>query len=263
MLRSPLLLLSVLSSLQAQLPPVAAPKEEIRAPRGVAEPRRKLSKTPPEYFTDLLSGNPAVRGAALKELLNDREPASSQPPVLDATLRAVQLDDDPDLEFVFTIQLGPPPGSVVIVADKAPDGWYNAGKFEYWWHWNPDDAEKFVEIHPPFILFRSVEAGAAGNETDAGIYRLWRGQLYKTFSTEKPQDSAATGPARTVDYRIAFRAESFSPWTLLEVRKTETITPAPPSQAKPVRKRSCLGYEWIPATFSFAVSNRATRSVCD
>lgn len=187
----------------------------------------------------------------------------------DITIRCLNLDEDPEAECVFILHLGPSPASIFLVSDHKSDGWYVVGQFGYWWHWKQDDAEHFVELHPPYILVREIGGGTGVAGTDAKVYRLWRGALYKTIGFEERGYAAVYGTSplqtRTVENQIKFCDLNFSPWGGLTLRgweETSFTNAAGKEVRKAVTTKSCSAYEWVPATFSFERTTRATKEAC-
>ena len=243
-------------------------EEKVGKPRYAAEARRHINRDPPEIFRAMLSINAAVRVTAMNTLFGSAPSESDPPEIPDASLRALQLDDDEDQEFIFTLHVRAT--SCVLVVDKGKDGWYVVGDLIYWKYHVPERAETILEVHHPFLLFRSITGGTGFTSTTVEIYRLWQGRLYKT--AELPENGFAvahgTDPVETIttDNRIVFRYADFSQWTAIEFRREETRSFEGEVGGKPARKpivkRSCAGYEWVPATLSFDVTPRATRALC-
>ena len=258
-----LLLLLPLSFLFGQFVMVTPEKEPVGTPKAKAEPIRKLSRAPQALFEDLLSPTTAVRARALNEMTGSQwteEDAS----LSDATLRAVNLDEDPDIEYVFTVHTTWPEASFVILADHRSDGWYAVGRFVYSYHWNAEDAERFLEVHAPFLLIRSFGGGTGGISTESRVYRLWKGALYETLNFTEHfyvWTARAPGVASEETHRsIVFHPGGISSETALQVR-TETRTTFRSSR-KAETNRSCDGYRWSSATFSFQSNKQATQTLC-
>jgi hypothetical protein len=184
-------------------------------------------------------------------------------------LRSLQLDEDDELEYLFIIQGGPPPTSILIVANRESGSWYGVGRFDYWWHWNEEEAERLVEVHAPFLLIRETNGGSGISSTVARIYRMHNQRLHKTFEVEESSDSSRYGThpleVHTMSRDIRIRQNEITPW-LVEVRQTHTIAFIDPDKDGDVKpqttRRSCEGYEWVQGTFSFEPTKRAKSAVC-
>jgi len=256
-----LLLVLALSLLDAQTALQRQPAETVGRLKAEPEPRRKLSRDPLEFVQDLVSPV-AARGARAFSELTGSQMTEDAAPVPNSNFRAVNLDGDPDLEYVFTLLHGGiTPSSSVVVVDRGADGWYAVGTFRYWWHWNAEDTERMVEVHAPFLLVRDIEGGSGLSETRVKIFRLWQGRLFKTFEAEEEATSGGAGLDRKLQSRIHFREAGFPLGTGLEVRNDETTSSAE-TRWRPVRRRSCTGYAWVPRSFSFEASAMATREFC-
>jgi len=250
-------------------------EEQIGIPRQAPEPRRKLSKPPLELFNEVVSGAPATRLKSLAEFVGEDILQEYVDIGHDAQIRAIQLDDDPEPEFIaiFHFQFQ----TRVIVADSTPEGWNIVGQFKYWYHWNADEAEKIVEVHPPFILIRESNGGTGIFEMTVHVYRLWKGRLYKTLELEESSDITMWGDpdhTRTITKRdIQFETGDFSlwttkplderhplPWLRVNTEERTTFNGSDAGKSHPVL--SCDGYEWIPESFEFKITKKATETVC-
>ena|SRR5581483_3753548 len=92
------------------------------------EPQRELKRTPLSRYSDLLGTD----GGTLED----------STPVPDATLRAVELDNDNEPEYILTLRSVVPLESTVLVMDCVDHRWRVIGQFRYWYVW---DAEKALD----------------------------------------------------------------------------------------------------------------------
>ena len=249
---------------ELQFPAVVAPAEKIGKPKASPEPSRKLPKSPIELFSEVTSDDAQTRERGMKDLVdgelemgdNDRPPQ--------ARIEAVQLDDDPELQYVLVVHNIFPSTSYVIIADKTSDGWHAVGTFEYSYMWDELIASNVVQIQPPFVLVKESTGGSGFFTLTASIYRLWEGRLYKTL--ELGEHAEDGGHFFHSDAKIEFRWAGFLPWSepwiALEVRTDETEIPEDRPNDQPRSTHSCDGYEWVPATFSFVRTARATQALC-
>ena len=250
----------------------ASPLEIAVKPKAEPEPRRKLPQSPDELYREIMSEDRQTKAAGLSGLLGKDVSSDDiydpQPPR--ASIQAVQLDEDPDLEYIITLtdQMYE---DCAIVADKSPDGWYAVGRTCEDSGWVPDDSGPMVEVRRAFVILRSFGHGTDGlQETYVGVYRMWKGRLYRTFEhVEKLHASQLAEPGKPrpdidTSARIIFHDLASHPE--IEVRAKETTTqvynntgePLPP----PTTTNSCDGYEWVPATFSFERTDNATKAFC-
>lgn len=116
-IRGVILCLSVIH-LFGQYRAVSPKKQEpIGTPKSKPEPQRELKRAPLELFSDLLSSKSSSRARALNELIESGVTDDSAP-VLDVALRVMNLDDDADTEYIFTINVElPHRESFVMIVD--------------------------------------------------------------------------------------------------------------------------------------------------
>jgi len=95
------------------------PEEQIGTPREAPEPVRPLPKHPLELFNEAVAGTREVRKQSLETLVGDWLHPTDFAEVPDSQIRAVQLDDDPELEFLVVIHQTLW-ASHVLIADKSP-----------------------------------------------------------------------------------------------------------------------------------------------
>jgi hypothetical protein len=240
----------------------ASPKTSgyLGTPVRKAEPRRGLKRSPQELFRDFFDKDDAVRTRAMNELTGSS--LDGFWPVSDATLRAVDLNEDGRHEYI--ILLHSRLESDVFVIDGDPGKWQIIGHFNFSHHWNAEDAERLVEVHAPFILIRDFGGGTGVTSSAVRLYRCWKGALYQVFEmTEYAHFWEARAPgvaSDTTEVRILFRGESFSEEPVLEVRRTDTTEFI--DLRRPRQKVSCKGYEWAAASFSLQSTARATNALC-
>jgi hypothetical protein len=238
-----------------QLSPVGTPVTK-------PEAHRELNRTPLSLFNDLLSPDGAARARALDELLDTN--LGNPSAVQEATLRAVNSGTDNEPEYILTLRFVVPLESIVLVMDCVNHRWRVAGQFTYSYVWNAENAEHFIEVHGPFILIRDFGGGTGVVSTMLRLYRFWNGALYRVVElSEHALFWQARGPGvatESTDATVLFREARFSPEAVLEVR-TENRTTFRDART-PETKRSCKGYEWQAASFSFRPTARSTSAVC-
>ena len=232
-------------------------------PRYPAAPSRLLSRDPLALVRAILGGEVRVRNAAMNEVFDFRVPLEDGTLKPDLTVNAVQLDEDSEFEFVMTVHVGPPGLSAVVIVDRGADGWRANGNSGYRWHWDPNTAEQVVELHPPFVMVRETGGGTGIWSTDATLFRLWRGRLYKTFAVTEGREATryGTDPLETVletakltisQHEIGVRTE-----------KTSLFTDGNGKQVrKPLTKSECKAYRWNLPTLTFEPDAKVTEVLC-
>ncbi|MFN7919926.1 MAG: hypothetical protein U0Q16_07505 [Bryobacteraceae bacterium] len=139
------MVLSSLSALaKAQHGGVAVAVEDERAgtPLVKPEPRFRIDSDPRQIFQKLISPAEAERKAAARSL---RWETAETPVPFDARLLLVNLDSDDEQEVIFILSASPA-ATVALVLDHQREGWWQVGKFDYWWHWDSDQAERLIEL---------------------------------------------------------------------------------------------------------------------
>ena len=242
------------------------PQEQIGTPREAPDPTRPLPKHPLELFNEILSDTREVRERSLVALVGDLLHPTDFAEIPDSQIRAVQLDEDPELEFVLIFHQVPW-ASHVLIADKGPQTWNLVGQFHYYWHWDWRTAEKIAEVHSPFVLVRDATGGSCMYQNPASLYRLLNGKLYKTIEILEADYHCVVGTPTSVttNKHIQFRREHFSPWMAIEVRTEQTTSRFDKSQwieQPSVGGETCEGYEWIPESFTFELTDKATQALC-
>ena len=106
-------------------------------------------------------------------------------------------------------------------------------------------------------------------QNPASLYRLWNGRLYRTIEILEADYHCVVGTPTSVTAKrsIRFRRERFSPWIALEVRiehKSEVVELINDrwERQESVDGKSCEGYEWMPSSFSFELTENATQALC-
>src|SRR5262249_50304625 len=114
--------------------------------------------------------------------------------------------------------------------------------------WFPDESIRpVVELHAPFIVLRSFTESTVNATMMTRVYRLWKGNLYRTFELAE-RDLNDYSKLQQVPPEIRF---SYFPSSVaIGVRSQED------------NKNSCDGYEWTAATWTFERSNRASDTLC-
>ncbi|HEU0120455.1 MAG TPA: hypothetical protein VFQ91_08020 [Bryobacteraceae bacterium] len=160
----------------------------------------------------------------------------------DVRVQLVQLDADDAMEAVVQYIL---PGSGVHaqVLDSRANGWQVAGKFNTWWNFVPEDADRFIELRETVrlgtqdVVVRTRGGGTEDSRTVLEIWRMRDGVMVNVL-TLKEQETAMEHPSGDVFTTVA-RVE-FEPGRV-------TVR----SLKNPGEKRSCVSYFWDEAGFRF------------
>jgi hypothetical protein len=242
------------------------PQEIATKPTSEPLPRRFIGVAPLTLYSQILSPSPPERGQAVRRLDQGADTTTSQP--VDVRLYAVNLDSDPDLEYVLTAHVWPD-ATIALVFDKTDRGWGVVGEFRYSWHWSANEAERFISFREIVshgrkeIIVRERGGGTGVAETRLSIYRMHDGLLYRAFQTI--EDSfhwiVGTGTSeyehRDVEYPEAGGA---SPVFLI-VRSQKRTETEPPSRS--VRKTvSCSVFRWNASSVVFEKDQSAVAHLC-
>jgi hypothetical protein len=235
-------------------------------PTSKPEPRRVIKADPVSLYRRLVSDSEKDRKDAFRVL--GHEEIEAREPV-EARLYAVNLDSDADLEYILIASHGFPNRSIAIVLDKSGDDWRVVGDFSYWWHWDPNEAERFIELREIVwagrkeIIVRDHGGGTGLAETSLSIYRMHDGYLYRVFRTTEDGFHAIVGEGtaeyehRTIDYP----EHAWNEPAYLAVHYRKRIEPA--EKGQPVRKSSsCSVFRWDAPTFVFVKDKQAAPKFC-
>lgn len=241
----------------------------IISPKAPPEPRRKLPQSPQELYQEIMSDDRQTKARGLSGLVGRYISSDDFYGKLpEASIQAVQLDNDAEPEYIVTLfdEIHDDCG---MVADKAPDGWYLVGETCEQHYWVPLDSGPIVDVHGPFVILRNFGHGTDKfQETTVGVYRLWNGQLYKTFQqVEKMHYRIYGDPLFIVDAEANIVFHDIESTSAIEVRNKETKTLFDSYKQQTVgdpipAPSTCEGYEWVPATFSFERTDNATKAFC-
>jgi hypothetical protein len=242
------------------------PRQEPRPnPTSKPLPRRFVGVHPITILSGLLSSSPEQRKQALQQLGDLYTDATER---IDASLRAVNLDADPELEYVL-IAKGFPTGSTAYVFDRDEEGWWVTGEFSYWWHWDANEAERFLELREIVrygrkdIIVRDTEGGTGLKVTELSIYRLNNGLLYRVFQTTEDREDWVVGTNRT-DYvhRVIEFPDPDKDGNVFLVSRYQKRSEFSP-RTRPDRKiGSCSAFRWDANAFVFVEDKTAAATLC-
>jgi hypothetical protein len=234
------------------------------------EPRRRLQSDPVTIFQNVLSSSKTDRGRAYQDLGLGKDGPDEAPQPRDARLYAVNLDAGSDLEYVFAMSSWPV-GSVAYVFAKDAEAWWEVGKFGYRWHWNSDQAERFIELREIVsygrkdIIVREQNGGTGFAVTDLSIYRMHEGRLYRIFHTTEDAFHYVYGGGETVfeERKIEYPEPGPVGGKFLVVRyRGRTEPDKPDGKSRTRHTQSCSAYWWDAAHFVFVEQKSAAGKLC-
>ena len=245
---------------------IATPQEIIGNPTSKPEPRRLVATDPVSLYQRLLSTSLEERKDGLR-LLAHEEIDATEP--VEARLYAVNLDSDSALEYVLVATGHVFARTIALVFDKTGESWYVVGDFSYWWHWDANGAEKFIELRAIVrdgqkeIILRERSGGTGMAETWLSIYRMQNGSLYRVFRTMEDGFHFIVGVG-TSEYEhrtLEYPDHDLKAPVLLVARHLKRIEPA--QEGRRVRvSRDCSVFQWDAAAFVFVENKAALPSLC-
>lgn len=143
------------------------------------------------------------------------------------------------------------------------------GDFSYSWHWDVNEAERFIELREIVsasrkeIIVRDSGGGTGVAETWLSIYHMNNGHLYRVFRTMEDGFHFIVGDGTSeYDHRILeYPDRAWDSPAFVVVRHRKRIEPA--EKGQPVRSTAdCSVFQWDGATFLFANEKAATPKLC-
>ncbi len=240
-------------------------EEPTASPTTKPLPRRFVGVHPVTIFSGLLSSSEEQRKIALQQL-GEEYMYATEP--IQARLAAVNLDPDPELEYVL-IATGATHLSMAYVFDQDDRGWWVAGEFPYGYHWNPNEAERFVELREIVwygrkdIVVRDTGGGTGILETSLSIYRMHNGLLYRIFETTEDREASILGTSMTEhEHRDISFPEHYTGDPAFLVSRYQKRTEFA-EHARPDRKiSSCSAFRWDAVSFVFVEDKAAAKFQC-
>jgi hypothetical protein len=234
------------------------PEEVLANPSSKPLPRRLMGVDPLTLYRDLMSSSKDERTRTLRRL-GDNFSEIEQPE--DTRLYALNLDSDPDLEYVLEAKVAFA-ATIAWVFKKGPEGWWMVGTFNYSWHWDPNQAERFIEFREIVtygrkeIIVRDTGGGTGLAETRLAIYRMNNGFLYRVFETTEDRFSNVIGTGMTeYEHRDIEYLEAG-----LIVRLRKHLEDGPDHKKPEIR--TCSAFTWDAVSFRFAEDKAAAATAC-
>jgi hypothetical protein len=241
--------------------------ERAGTPASKPEARNRVGDDPRRIFQKLTSTLEAERRTAAQQL---SWPTSEVPEPFDARLLLVNLDADDEKEVIFVLS-GSPLATVALVFDRQKEGWWRVGEFSYWWHWDANQAERFIELREIVkygrkdIIVREQYGGTGVATTQLSIYRLHSGRLYRVFVAAEDEYHYIYGSGATVTdtRRVEFPEADSSGQRFLVVYHRSTTEPDIPTKRNPITSKSqCSAYRWDANRFTFVLDGPAASGHC-
>jgi hypothetical protein len=264
-------ILSVLlaPSAHAQHSAVVVPSEPLANPVSKPEPRHRISASPLAIFTNLSSEGAEARCLAYRQLGIDSSLDSLH--VDDLRLEMVNLDADDEDEAILVYTIGRRL-TTAAVFDKAKDGWWQVGAFDYSWHWKSDTAERLIGLKEIVrrqrkdLVVRQESGGTGVVKTDLAVYRMYNGALYRVFNINEFWYYDAIGQQDISAYLerhdVTFYDEDAAGRPSIVVRHTKTASLSVTSTKPKTEALSCVGYAWDAPKFAFLPDDVITTKLC-
>lgn len=145
--------------------------------------------------------------------------------------------------------------------------WWVIGDFKYWWHWDPNEAEQFIELREIVwygrkeIMVRDHEGGSGMAETTLSIYRMQDERLYRVFRTLEDGSYSNGGTSEYEHRTLEYPEHGLEAPAFLVARYVKRTEPA--EGGRPVRvMRKCSVFRWDAAGFAFVGDKAATPKLC-
>jgi hypothetical protein len=254
---------------RAQHSTVVVSSEPVANPVSVPEPRHRIATSPLAIFTNLSSEKAEARRIAYSELGIDSSLESLD---IDALrLEFVNLDSDGDAEAILIYTIGRRL-TTAVVFDKAKDGWWQVGAFDYSWHWKSETAERLlglkeiVSLSQKDLVVRQESGGTGVVRTDLAIYRMYKGALYRVFKINEFWYYDAIGQREFSAYLekhdVKFYDADAAGRPSIVVRHTKTEYPSDLSATPKTKTLGCIGYAWDAPRFVFQSDDAITAKLC-
>ena len=248
---------------------VQPPQEPAANPKSMPLPRRLVGVHPVTILSGLLSQSSDDRKRALQQL-GDEYTVPTEP--IEAGIRTVCLDADPEPEFILKAK-GFPPASHAYVFEKDERGWWIIGDFIYGYHWDANDAERFLEVrqilyHPhqsEEILVRDFGGGSELSENTLTIYAMYHQALYPIFEILEDRQEWIVGTNRTeFEHRdISFpEPNPNGPIFLLDRYEKRTKMALEDGRSRSQRTAACAAYRWDAMAFEFVEERVEAKRLC-
>jgi hypothetical protein len=239
------------------------------------EPMVKVLADPREIAKNMADASEGRRKLALSQLGGDYQLPNDIGRFTDIRLIYTILDESGDLKplLIYTYN------SIytrALIFDKHDGDWWIVGDFSYSWHWNDEQAERFIELREIVspgrkdIVVRTMSGGTGIVTEELSIYRVQGGRTYRVFRTESLSDYAAVGRPGVDSYteRRQLRyfvgddadkptiAEHFTKTAMLVSRTIPT---------RPIARSvtsNCRAYIWDTERFQFLLDKQTGSKTC-
>jgi len=266
-LRSWTIILLVGCFAYGQIPGIQARREPTGHPISKPLPRRFIGVDPVTIYRGLLSAAQNDRAEAYR-YLDDKVSDMSGPG--DARIYAVNLDSDADLEYVLLVSdYAGISRTNAFVFDRDARGWWVVGEFRYSWHWDTNEAERFVGLREIIwpgrkeIIVRDYGGGTGVAETGLSIYRMHDGYLYRVFHMTEDAFYFIIGAGRAkYEHRTIEYPEHYENDPVFLTVHYEKRLEADPRGRPAGEVRSCSVFRWDATRFLFGEDKLAPAKLC-
>lgn len=241
------------------------PHEQVGVPSSQPQPRKRLMTGPVALIQALLGNDREKKGAALRQLGVTADSVELSGLHVDF----INLAQDHNCEAVLTFSDDNRSTSVFVMYGNG-DEWWQIGEFHYWWHWDSEQAEHFIEFRETVwpgtkdIIVRTRSGGTDLVQTEFSIYRVYEAKLYKVFDIVAEKEYSALGVPGVQSFyeraSISFMTEDDAGVPSIVVDRTRTAMGD--NRAYRRRPLSCDGYAWSAKTFSFTRDQNITSNFC-
>lgn len=261
----------------AQYVTVEKPVQPAASPARRPEPRVRVMEDPLTIFQNLIGSSAANRRRALLDLgWNEEAKFAEDPNVIgDARFYRVNLDDDPEMEAILKLTDGIGRETDALVFKKSGKEWWRVGVFSLSYMWTANDADHMLELrdivgfdHKDIIIRVTAGGSDIQKEIGLGIYRLYKGRLYRTLETteefavrrypdagemveDERNDIYYPEPEQGKDAYIVVRRSKQdiprSDWGVID---------------HPRKVIGCVPYRWDPIKYLFVADRSASEKFC-
>jgi len=260
----------------AQYVAVGKPTYPEASPARRPEPAFRVTEEPSVIFQNLAGSSSANRRRAFLDLgWKDQVEFAEDPHVIgDARFDRVNLDDDPEMEAVLTLQVGRD-RTQILIFKKSEGQWWRIGDFLLWYMWTANAAERILELrnivdfdHKDIVIRLTAGGSDIQKEIELTMYRLYRGRLYRTFETTEefalrrfPEAGEMIEDERNDIY---YPEQEQGKDAYIVVRRSKEMIPAA-EWGIVERSRKVIGctpYRWDPIKYLFVADRSASVRFC-
>ena len=256
------------------------PVTPVPTPRPTAKPEPALAVTegPFEIYRKIGSASTSDRRDAFAQLGWKEYLDFEDPDLIGNTgFYQVNLDDDPEMEAIIKVDISFPTQTWVLIFKHKDGEWRRIGDFRLWYLWDPDKAERMLELrnivdlsHKEILIRQSAGGTDIQRCTDLTIYRVYDGLLYQTFETTEDFAShpmtrqGLTPDIEEVRHDISWRGADNGEAPYLFVHNSKRWVPdsAWGVVEVPFKSTGCDAWRWDPVEYLFIRDRAASVRLC-